>query len=181
MKNLKYFDELKRSMDWLGEKEDTLFIGQAVEYQGTAITGTLSDISRSKLLEMPVNEDMQMGISIGMALNGSIPISIFPRWNFLILATNQILNHLDQINLMSNGEYKPKVLIRTSIGSVRPLDPQHQHKSDFTDGFKLMCKNIDIVKLNEPWQIYNAYKRAYERNDGVSTILVEWGDYYNEK
>ncbi len=179
MENLKYFDELKRSMDWLGEKEDTFFLGQAVEYQGTAITNTLTGIDRNKLLEMPVNEDMQMGMSIGMAMNGTIPISIFPRWNFLILATNQILNHLDQISLMSN--YNAKVIIRTSIGSVRPLDPQHQHRSDFTDGFKLMCKKIDIIRLNEPWQIYNAYKRAYERQDGVSTILVEWGDYYNEK
>ena len=34
---MKYFDELKRSMEWLGEQNDTLFLGQAVEYPGTAI------------------------------------------------------------------------------------------------------------------------------------------------
>ena len=56
-------------MDWLSEKPDTLFLGQAVDYAGTAITNTLKDVDKNKLLEMPVNEDMQMGISLGMSLN----------------------------------------------------------------------------------------------------------------
>ena len=61
-------------MDWLGEKEDTFFLGQAVGYAGTAMTNTLKDVDPSKLLEMPVNEDMQMGITTGMALNGTVPV-----------------------------------------------------------------------------------------------------------
>lgn len=178
---MKYFDELKRSMEWLGEKEDTLFLGQAVEYPGTGMTNTLSGISREKLLEMPVNEDMQTGMTIGLSLNGTVPISIYPRWNFLILGANQIVNHLDKLKIMSGSGFKSKVILRTSIGSQRPLHPQHQHISDFTAGFKAMCDTIDIIRLDEPYQIFEAYKYAYEREDGKSTILVEWGDYYNEK
>ena len=53
---MKYFDELKKSMDWLSEQPNTLFLGQAVEYPGTAMTNTLKDVDKSKLLEMPVNE-----------------------------------------------------------------------------------------------------------------------------
>ena len=97
---MKYFDELKRSMDWLAAKENTLFLGQAVEYAGTGMTNTLKDVDRSKLLEMPVNEDMQMGMTIGMALNGTGPISMYPRWNFLLLAANQLVNHLDKMNII---------------------------------------------------------------------------------
>jgi pyruvate/2-oxoglutarate/acetoin dehydrogenase E1 component len=178
---MKYFDELKRAMDWLSEKPDTIFLGQAVEYPGTAITNTLKDVNKDKLLEMPVNEDMQMGMSIGMALNGTVPISIYPRWNFLLLAANQIVNHLDKLKIMSNGEYTTKVIIRTSIGSQRPLHPQHQHISDFTGGFKAMCDQVDIIRLDEPHQIFEAFKYAYERTDNRPTILVEWGDYYGEK
>ena len=37
---MKYFDELKRSMDWLGQKSDTFFLGQAVESKGTAMYNT---------------------------------------------------------------------------------------------------------------------------------------------
>jgi len=178
---MKYFDELKRSMTWLSEHPDTFFIGQAVLYDGTAMTNTLKDVNKNKMLEMPVNEDMQMGISFGMSLNGRVPISIFPRWNFLLLAANQLVNHVDKINDMSNGEYKSKLIIRTSIGSQRPLHPSYQHIDDFTDGFKKLCKNVEIIRLDNPEQIFESFKYAYERTDNKSTILVEWGDYYNEK
>jgi pyruvate/2-oxoglutarate/acetoin dehydrogenase E1 component len=178
---MKYFDELTKSMEWLAEKEDTIFLGQAVEYPGTALTNTIANVSKSKLLETPVNEEMQMGMTLGMALNGSVPVSFFPRWNFLILAANQLVNHIDKINIMSDGGYKPKIIIRTAIGSQRPLHPQHQHISDFTAGFKALCDYVDIIRLEEPHQIFNAYKNAYERTDNRPTLLVEWGDFYNEK
>ena len=178
---MKYLDELKKSMDWLASKDDTLFLGQAVEYPGTAMTNTLRDVDPTKLMEMPVNEDMQMGITLGMALNGTFPISIYPRWNFLLLAANQLVNHVDKIKIMSDGNYKPRIIIRTSIGSQRPLHPQHQHIADFTAGFKAMCDFVDIIRLDEPHQIFEAYKFAYERTDGRPTVLVEWGDYLYEK
>jgi pyruvate/2-oxoglutarate/acetoin dehydrogenase E1 component len=175
----KYFDELCRAMDWLGQQEHTLFLGQAVESAGTAMSSTLKKVSTEKLLEFPVAEDFQMGASIGMSLNGIVPISLFPRWNFLLLGTNQLVNHLDKIPLMSDNPYRPKVIIRVGIGSERPLHPQHQHIGDYTDVFRTMCPNIDIIRLDEPEQIFDAYVNAY--NNTRSTILVEWGDFYSEK
>ena len=44
-----------------------------------------------------------------------------------------------------------------------------------------MLKNVDVVELNEPEQIFDEYRNAYERKDGSSTLLVEFGEYYNEK
>jgi pyruvate/2-oxoglutarate/acetoin dehydrogenase E1 component len=178
---MKYFKEIKKAMDWLAEKRETLFLGQAVVCAGTGMTNTLCDVPRSKLLEMPVAEEFQMGVSIGIALNGTIPVSIFPRWNFLLLATNQLVNHLDKIPNYSNGEFYPKVIIRTAIGSERPINPQIQHTGDFTDAYRLMLERIEVIRLEEPEDIFDAYKRAFERKDNKSTILVEYGDYYNEK
>ena len=107
-------------MTWLGKQQDTMFLGQAVEYKGTAMTNTLAGVPRKKLLEMPVNEEMQMGITNGLAINGTVPISIYPRWNFLLLAANQLVNHLDKYSIYTHGEYSPKAIIRTGIGSTRP-------------------------------------------------------------
>jgi hypothetical protein len=45
----------------------------------------------------------------------------------------------------------------------------------------MLTKNINLVKLKEPDQIFPAYKKALERKDNISTIIVEYGDYYNEK
>ena len=176
---MKYFDELKRSMEWLGEQNDTIFIGQAVEYAGTGMTNTLKDINPTKLMEMPVNEDMQMGITNGLAINGYVPVSIYPRWNFLLLGVNQLINHLDKLPMIS--DYKTKAIIRTAIGSERPLHPQWQHVGDYTEAFEKMLTNVEVIRLDEPEQIFEAYQKAYNRTDGKSTILVEWGDYYNEK
>lgn len=175
---MKYFDELKRSMEWLAEKPNTMFIGQAVAYEGTGMFNTLKDIANIKRLELPVAEDMQMGITNGLSIVGCVPISIYPRWNFLLLATNQLVNHLDKLPLLG---WDSKVIIRTSIGSERPLHPGHQHIGDYTEAFRLMCPNIEIIRLDEPEQIFPAYQKAYEREDGKSTIVVEYGDFYNEK
>jgi pyruvate/2-oxoglutarate/acetoin dehydrogenase E1 component len=177
----KYFDELKRSMEFLAKDPRTLFLGQAVEVPGTAMSNTLKDVPQDKLLELPVDEEMQMGMTNGLAIAGQVPIGIFPRWNFLLLAVNQIVNHLDKFPLMSNGGYRPKVILRTCIGSERPLHPQHQHVGDFTEAFRLMCGNIEVIRLDEPEQIFPAYEKALTRTDGMSTLVVEWGDFYSEK
>ena len=168
-------------MEHLGSFPETVFIGQAVSEPGTAMSNTLKDVNPDKLIETPVFEEMQMGISIGLALNGYLPISIFPRWNFLLLAANQLVNHLDKISNFSENKYSPKVIIRTAIGSIRPLDPQSQHTGDFTEGFKKILSNVQIVKITEPDQIFPTYEKALNRKDNLSTIIVECADYYNEK
>lgn len=168
-------------MTYLGQQPDTVFLGQAVEYAGTAMTNTLKEVSRDKLLEMPVNEEMQMGITNGLAIGGLVPISIYPRWNFLILAANQLVNHLDKYSIYTDGEFAPKAIIRVGVGSNRPLNPQIQHVGDFTKGFEHMLDTIEIIRLKEPEDVFPAYYKAYNRIDGRSTILVEWGDFYHEK
>ena len=60
---------------------------------------------------------MQMGVTIGLLMQDFVPISIYPRWNFLILAANQLINHLDKLNEMTKYQYKSKAIIRTSVGS----------------------------------------------------------------
>lgn len=168
-------------MEFLATDSRVIFLGQAVACPGTAMSNTLKQIPPEKLLEVPVSEELQMGMTNGLALDGRIPVSIFPRWNFLLLAVNQVVNHLDKFAAMSNGGYQPKVIIRTGIGSERPLHPQHQHVGDYTEAFRLMCPNIEVIRLEEPEEVFPAYQKALLRTDGKSTLLVEYGDYYNEK
>ena len=44
-----------------------------------------------------------------------------------------------------------------------------------------MCCSIDVIRLDEPDAVFPAYERALMRTDGRSTLIVEWGDFYNEK
>lgn len=172
---MSYFNELTRAMTWLGEKEDTIFIGQCVKYPGNALFNTLNNVPQEKRIEMPVAEEMQMGISIGLSLMGKLPISIYPRMDFLMCAMNQLVNHLDKIEQFSNSQYKSKIMIRTCIGSTKPLHPGVQHCSDYTEGIRALLHNVNVVKLSKG-DIEEAYCKAYY--DLASTILIEEADLY---
>ena len=176
---MKYKDELIRSMEWLGEKDDTIFLGQSVKYSGNAIYNTLNTLKDSMKIETPVFEEVQMGMSTGMAMDGLVPISCFPRFDFLMRCMDSLVNHLDKMQVMTENTFKPKVIIRTSIGSTNPLNGGVQHTQDYTKVFKDILTEVDVILLNEPEEIFPTFKNAYE-NDG-SFLIIEWGDYYNEK
>lgn len=176
---INYQSELKRSMEWLASKPDTYFLGQSVGNEGTSVYSTLKDIPMDKRLELPIIEETQMGMTLGMCLNNTIPISIYPRFDFLILATNQLVNHLNRIKDYSNGEFIPKAIIRTSIGSINPLNPQSQHRNDYTKAYQLMLDNFEVIRLDSTEMIYPSYEKAYNRTDGKCTLLIEWADAFD--
>ena len=176
---MKYKEELIKSMKWLGEKENTLFLGQATLFSGHAISGTLTEVPKEKLIELPVMEEVQMGMCAGLSLEGYVPISIYPRFNFMMLSINQLGNHIDTMREMSKGELVPRVIVRVAVGAKKPLDGGSQHTQDFTESIKNMLNDTVVVELKEPEQIFQSFKDAYNRNG--STVLIEWGDYYAEK
>ena len=178
---MKYFSELKKAMSLLAEHPKTIFIGQAVEYEGTGLYDSLKHLPSNKRIELPVAEYFQTGLANGIAIEGMIPVSTYPRWNFLLMGADQIVNHLDKFKMMSNGKLQPKVIIRVAVGSERPVDPQCQHKGNFSDAFRSMLKNTEVIELIEPEDILPAYEKALNRQDGVNTNLVEFADFNKEK
>ncbi len=177
-KKLDYFVELRSAMDLLATEKNVIFMGQGVGQSGTTMSDTLQFVPADKRLEMPVAEDMQMGMAIGMALQGFLPICIFPRWNFLLLAANQFINHLDRLPLYSDGGYKPKVIIRTAVPSTEPFNPGPQHDDDFTDAFESMCRTIKFMRLTTAEGIIPCYREALE--SPTSTVLVEYTEQYKD-
>ena len=172
-----YFDELCRAMTLLGTQEQTLFMGQGVGCAGTTMSETFNGVAEAKRLEMPVAEDMQMGMAIGMSLAGYIPICVFPRWNFLLLAANQLVNHLDRLELYSG--FRPKVIIRTAVPSSSPFNPGPQHDDDFTFAFRGMLRTVGMTTLRTAQSIVPAYEHAME--SVKSTIIVEYTEYYKNE
>ena len=175
---MNYLEQVRRGMGYLAALPNSIFVGQAVTYKGTAITHQVKDYPGEKLLELPVAEDFQAGFCLGLALDGFLPVSLYPRMNFTILACNQIVNHIDKWIPMSDGESCPKVITKAVVGSRHPLDPGHQHRGNYTEAFKSMCETINVVELLYPEQVYDEYVKAADRDDGISTILVEHGDFY---
>ncbi len=178
---MKYFDELKRTMEWIAEQPKTIFVGQTVAGPGTFMYQTLRDVSPEKTLEMPINESFQMQFTIGLALEGYVPVSVYPRQNFLLLATSDMVNMLDKIPALTAGQVSPRILIRVAAGPYKPVHPGHQHVGNFIEGFRKMFSWIDVVELHEPQEIFPAYQHALERVDRKATLLIEHGNSYSEK
>jgi len=171
-----YKDALTRSMDFLGEQDDTVFIGQQVLWHGNPMSTTIGNVPKDKIIEVPVMEESQMGMSLGMSMAGNFVITFYPRWDFLICATNQLVNHVDKIGLMSGGKWNPNMIIRLGKGSDKPLDPGHQHRGNYINEFKSLCPNIKFHDLLEHDNIESIYKDAYT-NGGIH-VIVEYPELY---
>jgi len=176
-----YKDKLTEAMNLLAQNKKVIFLGQNIVYPGSIMSSTLQGVPNSRKIELPLIEDMQMGMSIGLSLEGYIPVSIYPRIDFLIIATNQLVNHLDKIEEMSCGQFRPKVIIRTAIGSTKPLYPGIQHCSDYTEALRHMLKNVEVIKLVNSEDVIPAYKQALEETNNKSTLLIETADFYSNQ
>lgn len=153
-----YKEALTLAMTMLAEDPRTLFVGQTVVYGGQTMFPTLRGVPMEKRIEMPVAEDFQMGFCTGLALKGFIPVSIYPRWDFLILAANQLVNHLDKLPLM--GDFRPRVIIRTGVGPRHPLDAGPQHTQDHTAAFRRMLHTVEVLELRSADEVLPSYALA---------------------
>lgn len=169
-----YKDALTNAMTDLAKIENTIFIGQQIVYAGNPMSTTLNNVPKEKMIELPVMEETQMGMSLGLAITGKTVITFYPRWDFIISAANQMINHLDKFEIMTDK--KVNVLIRLGKGSDKPLDPGHQHKNNYFEEFKSICKNIEFHDLKTPADIELAYKYAIQ-NGGIH-CLVEYPELY---
>jgi len=171
-----YLDALTEAMKLVMEDPSTIFIGQQIVYYGNPMSKTIEGLPKERMIETPVMEETQMGMSVGLAMNGHRVVSFYPRWDFLICASNQLINHLDKLEAMSDGEWKSNVIVRVGKGSDKPLDPGHQHKADYTEEFTSMLKHTTVVKLDSADKILPAYQTALSK--GGVHVLVEYPELY---
>ena len=117
-----------------------------------------------------------MGMSIGLALNGFIPVTCYPRFDFFILSMNQTVNHLDKLKLISSNEFNPFVIIRVLVGGKKGIDAGPQHTGNYTIPMKKMLKYLKIVELKNSSQIYKSYRNSIKKKE--STLFIEYSDSY---
>ena len=171
-----YFKEIKKSMSLISKRKNSIFLGQSVAVPGNLLFKSLKHINKSKKLELPVFEETQMGMAIGMSLNGFLPITCYPRYDFFILSLNQTINHLDKINATSSGNFKPFVLIRVLVGSKKPIDAGPQHSQNYSSALKKMITQIKLVDLKNKNNVFKEYKKALKNKQ--TTIFVEYSEKY---
>lgn len=178
-----YLEEVQKGMDLLASDSRTIFMGQAMEFKGHAVSRQVEKYPKEQKLEFPVAEELQAGFALGMALKGYIPVCIYPRCNFAILAANQIVNHIDKWEALT-GE-RVKVIIKMVVGSVKPMDPDLQHKANYAEAFDSMCDFTTLYNLTQNSEGMNRYGNDYVRlsyqnafQNPESCIIVEDANLY---
>ena len=172
---MNYRDEVKRGMSLLARQPNVIFCGQGVSIKANAMFEQLEGVPKHQRLEVPVFENTQLGMCLGMSLAGLLPVCLFPRTNFLLLAIDQLVNHLDKWQQMTG---KPaKVIVKTMSGCTRPLDPGPQHSGErLVRGLDLLCGNVLVEDMALASMVYPAYQNAVKRDS--PTLLVERGNLY---
>lgn len=161
---------VNKAMQDLAKYPETVFVGQSVSYDGAAIFHSLEGVPASKRLEFPVAENLQLGYCTGLSLTGKLPICIFPRLDFMLLALDQLVNHLDKLPLWG---WKPKVILRARVGGRNPLDAGPQHTQDYSEAFSSMLKSVIVNRIHTVSEVEAAYHLAYRAP--YSTLIVEAG------
>jgi pyruvate dehydrogenase E1 component beta subunit len=105
-----------------------LTIGQGLWspwYVGRSMDGLDKKFGLDRVIDTPVSEQATTGIAIGAALNGYKPIVIHPRMDFMVLATDQIVNQAAKWRHMLGGGVSPSVVIRGIINRGGEQGAQH--------------------------------------------------------
>ncbi len=130
---LSYKDAIVTSMNNLAS-DGAIFIGYNVKY-GDAM-GTLKDVPDEQKIETPVAENLMTGIAIGMSFEGFKPVLYFERHDFMLVAADAIINHVDKIERISHGEFKVPLIIRAVTADAGPFYSGITHSQDFTELFR---------------------------------------------
>lgn len=175
-----YKEKLHEAMKKLAGDERVVFIGQGL-LEEEPFYGTLSGIPKSKMLEMPCAEILSTGTAIGLALTGWIPVLLFQRMDFMLLAADQLINHAAMFPKLSGGKIKVPMIIRACIGSSDPkFDVGIQHNKDFTTLFE---PYMNLWRL-KPWSDKELggihFEGAFKIPEEL-TMTIEYKDMYGNE
>ncbi len=152
----KYIDAVKVSMNMLA-KAGYYFIGYNVQHSGAY--GTLKEVPLEQKIETPVAENLMAGIAMGMTMEGEKTVLYFERHDFIYNAIDALVNHVDKIEALSEGQFKFPIIIKAVAGSVKPFYAGLTHTSDLTEQFNTFFSFPTVTPQNAD-AVYRSYEAA---------------------
>jgi len=129
MTRMQYCEAILAGFEYVMSNDDKcLAIGQGLWspwYVGRSMDGLDEKFGRDRVIDTPVSEQATTGIALGAALNGYRPIVIHPRMDFMILATDQIVNQAAKWHHMLGGGRSPSMVIRGIVNRGGEQGAQH--------------------------------------------------------
>ena len=124
-----YGDAIRHGFEYLLEHHPSVFaIGQGLWspwYVGNTMMDLDKRFGRERVIDTPVSEAACTGAAIGASLFGHRPIVVHPRMDFMILATDQMVNQAAKWSYMLGGQASPAVTIRGIVNRGGEQGAQH--------------------------------------------------------
>ena len=108
--------------------DDSFIIGQGLWspwYVGNTMVDLDKKFGKERIIDCPVSENSVTGTALGAALNGMKAIVVHPRMDFMVLASDQIVNQAAKWSHMFGGQAQPNVTIRGIINRGGEQGAQH--------------------------------------------------------
>jgi pyruvate dehydrogenase E1 component beta subunit len=173
--DLKYKDAALKVMTDLGN-QGAIFVGYNVNNApGGNAMGTLKNVPDNQKLETPVAENLMAGLCIGMGFENFLPVLYFERHDFMLVAMDAIVNHIDKIERISHGEYKVPVIIRAVTADGGPFYSGITHSQDFTNMLRAAV-SFPVYDPKNGNELEEAFYKA--RHSGKPAIIVERKSLY---
>ena len=172
---LTYKDALIAANTALGDDARRRFVGYGLK-KGRAL-GTLKAVNETQIVETPVAENLMVGLATGLSLRGLLPVVFIERMDFILNALDAIVNHLDKLDAMSGGAFRPAVILRAVVGNRnKPLYTGVTHTQDFTEALRTMV-SFPVLRLATAENVAPMYRQADQnQQSGLSTLLIEYKD-----
>jgi 2-oxoisovalerate dehydrogenase E1 component beta subunit len=148
----------------LSEKTETVLLGEDIGANGgvfRATDGLSAEFGEERVIDTPLSEAGIIGVSIGMAINGMIPIAEIQFLGFIYPAYEQIMTHASRIRMRTMGKYSVPMVIRAPYGAGIRAPEIHSDSVEalFTHmpGIKVVCpsnpydtKGLLIASIEDP-------------------------------
>src|SRR5947209_5390010 len=150
------------------ERDDrVLVLGEDVGKKGGlfgATVGLYARFGESRVLDTPLAESAIVGVAIGAALNGLIPIAEIQFADFIHPAFDQIVSEAARTRYRSNGDWSVPIVIRAPFGGGVHGGLYH---SQSIEAFYAHVPGVKVVVPSTPADAHGLLKSAVRDPDPV--------------
>ena len=129
MRKLKYAQAISEAHDQLlASDPDVFVIGQGLWspwYAGQSISELDKKFGKERIIDTPVSENAVTAAAIGAAISGMKPILFHPRMDFMLLATDPLVNQAANWSYLFAGQVNVPLTIRAAINRGGEQGAQH--------------------------------------------------------
>jgi pyruvate dehydrogenase E1 component beta subunit len=155
----------------LSEDERVVILGEDVGAFGGAFSATRGLYERygeKRLVDTPISEASLVGLGIGAAATGLVPIIEIMFMDFIALAMDQIANQMAKMNYMFGGGCPLPLTIRTPAGPSGSSGAQH---SQSLEAWLCHIPGLKVVMPSGPYESKGLLMAAIRDNN--PTIVLE--------